>query len=106
MPPLAVALREIRRYQKTTDLLIPKIRFQRVVREIVQDTRGPGKPMLRMASKAILALQEGAEFFLMNYLTEMNLAAIHAKRVTITKRDSTYMRGVYTRNGIFDLHGI
>jgi len=55
-----VALREIRRYQKTTELLIPKTSFIRLVREIILDVSGPGKSF-RFQSLALLALQEAAE---------------------------------------------
>lgn len=48
-----VALREIRRYQKSTELLIRKLPFQRLVREIAQDF----KTDLRFQSAAIGALQ-------------------------------------------------
>jgi histone H3 len=58
--PGTVALREIRRYQKSTDLLIRKLPFQRLVREVAQDF----KPNLRFQSTAILALQEAAEAYL------------------------------------------
>lgn len=52
--PGTVALREIRRYQKSTELLIRKLPFQRLVREIAQDF----KTDLRFQSAAIGALQE------------------------------------------------
>ena len=55
--PGTVALREIRKYQKSTELLIRKLPFQRLVREIAQDF----KTDLRFQSSAILALQEASE---------------------------------------------
>lgn len=58
--PGTVALREIRRYQKSTELLIRKLPFQRLVREIAQDF----KTDLRFQSAAIGALQEAAEAYL------------------------------------------
>ncbi|CAD6948908.1 unnamed protein product [Tilletia controversa] len=77
--PGTVALREIRRYQKSTELLIRKLPFQRLVKEIAQDF----KTDLRFQSAAIGALQEASEAYLVSLFSDMNLAAIHAKRVTI-----------------------
>ena len=74
-----VALREIRRYQKSTELLIRKLPFQRLVREIAQDY----KTDLRFQSTAVLALQEASEAYLVGLFEDTNLCAIHAKRVTI-----------------------
>ena len=72
--PGTVALREIRRYQKSTELLIRKLPFQRLVREIAQDF----KTDLRFQSSAVLALQESAEAYLVSLFEDTNLAAIHA----------------------------
>ncbi|KAL4068872.1 histone-fold-containing protein [Scleroderma yunnanense] len=74
--PGTVALREIRRYQKSTELLIRKLPFQRLVREIAQDF----KTDLRFQSSAVMALQEAAEAYLVSLFEDTNLAAIHAKR--------------------------
>ena len=79
-----VALREIRRYQKSTELLIRKLPFQRLVREIAQDL---GKMSIRFQSGAIIALQEASEAYLVGLLEDSNLCAIHAKRVTIMPKD-------------------
>lgn len=81
--PGTVALREIRRYQKSTELLIRKLPFQRLVREIAQEA----KTDLRFQSAAIAALQEAAEAYLVGLFEDVNLCAIHAKRVTIMVRD-------------------
>ena len=81
--PGTVALREIRRFQKSTELLIRQMPFQRLVREIAQTY----SPYLRFQSGAILALQEAAEAYLVGLLEDSNLCAIHAKRVTIMPRD-------------------
>ncbi len=81
--PGTVALREIRRYQKSTELLIRKLPFQRLVREIAQDF----KTDLRFQSAAVGALQEAAEAYLVGLFEDTNLAAIHAKRVTIMPKD-------------------
>ncbi len=86
--PGTVALREIRRYQKSIDLLIRKAPFQHLVREIVQNCPGYWhKPPLRMQSTALLALQEATEMYLVRYLEDCNTCALHGKRVTILQRD-------------------
>ncbi|CAF3369409.1 unnamed protein product [Rotaria sp. Silwood1] len=74
--PGTVALREIRRYQKSTELLIRKLPFQRLVREIAQDF----KTDLRFQSSAVMALQEACESYLVGLFEDTNLCAIHAKR--------------------------
>ena len=81
--PGTVALREIRKYQKSTELLIRKLPFQRLVREIAQEF----KTDLRFQSTAVLALQEAAESYLVGLFEDTNLCAIHAKRVTIMPKD-------------------
>jgi histone H3 len=78
-----VALREIRRYQKSTELLIRKLPFQRLVREIAQGSR----PDLRFQASALAALQEASESYLNGLFEDTNYAAIHAKRVTIMPKD-------------------
>ncbi|KDQ50496.1 hypothetical protein JAAARDRAFT_41957 [Jaapia argillacea MUCL 33604] len=86
--PGTVALREIRRYQKSTDLLIRKLPFQRLVREIAQEF----KTDLRFQSSAVAALQEASESYLVSLFEDTNLAAIHAKRVTIQPKDLALAR--------------
>jgi histone H3 len=81
--PGTVALREIRKYQKSTELLMRKLPFQRVVREVAQNFASD----LRFQSSAILALQEAAEAYLVGLFEDTNLCAIHAKRVTIQPKD-------------------
>jgi histone H3 len=88
--PGTVALREIRRYQKSTDLLIRKLPFQRLVREIAQDFRQD----LRFQSTAILALQEASEAYLVGLFEDVNLIAMHAKRVTIFAKDMQLARRI------------
>jgi len=116
-----VALREIRRYQKSTELLIRKLPFQvsreeglllllvlmtdivphppmlsssprqqRLVREIAQDF----KTDLRFQGSAVLALQEATEAYLVGLFEDTNLAAIHAKRVTIQPKDVQLARRI------------
>ena len=81
--PGTVALREIRKYQRSTELLIRKMPFQRLIKEIAQDL----KPELRFQSAAVLALQEISEAYLVSLFEDTNLCAIHAKRVTIMPKD-------------------
>ncbi len=88
--PGTVALREIRRYQKSTELLIRKLPFQRFVREIAQDF----KTDLRFQASAFMALQEAAEAYLVGLFEEVNLCAIHAKRVTIMPKDIQLARRI------------
>jgi len=88
--PGTVALREIRKYQKSTELLIRKLPFQRLVREIAQDF----KTDLRFQSSAILALQEASEAYLVGLFEDTNLCAIHAKRVTIMPKDVQLARRI------------
>lgn len=88
--PGTVALREIRKYQKSTDLLIRKLPFQRIVREIAQDYKND----LRFQSTAILALQSAAESYLVGLFEDTNLCAIHAKRVTIMPKDMQLARRI------------
>ena len=81
--PGTVALREIRKFQKSTDLLIKKLPFQKLIKEIA----GEYKMGLRFQSQAVLALQEAAEAYLIGLFEDTNLCAIHAKRVTIMPKD-------------------
>ena len=88
--PGTKALREIRRYQKSTDLLIRKLPFQRLVRQIAQDF----KTDLRFQTTAILALQEASEAYLVGLFEDTNLCAIHAKRITIMPKDIQLARRI------------
>ena len=88
--PGTVALREIRRFQKSTELLIRRMPFQRLVREIAQTY----SPYLRFQSGVVLALQEAAEAYLVGLLEDSNLCAIHVKRVTIMPRDIQLARQI------------
>ena len=88
--PGTVALREIRRYQKGTELLIRKLPFQRLVREIVHTF----KQDLRLESSALLALQEASESYLVGIFEDTQLCAIHAKRVTIMPTDMQLARRI------------
>ncbi|KAK2117664.1 histone H3.Y [Saguinus oedipus] len=81
--PGTLALREIRKYQKSTELLLRKLPFQRLVREVAQALSLD----LRFQSAAIGALQEASEAYLVCLFEDTNLCAIHARRVTIMPRD-------------------
>jgi len=88
--PGTVALREIRKYQKTTDLMFRKKPFQRLVREVAQDFKSD----LRFQTHAILAIQEAAEAYLVGIFEDANLCAIHARRVTIQPKDIQLARRI------------
>ncbi|KAJ8367033.1 hypothetical protein AAFF_G00333700 [Aldrovandia affinis] len=85
------ALMEIRKYQKSTDLLLRKGPFSRVVREVCQSF---SKLHLRWQAMALLALQEASEAFLVRLFSDANLCAIHAKRVTLYPRDVQLARRI------------
>ncbi|EEQ82775.1 hypothetical protein NCER_100467 [Vairimorpha ceranae BRL01] len=80
--PGTVALKEIRKYQKSTDLLIRKRPFQRLVRSIMKT-----KSDMRFQASAILALQESVESFLTILMEDAYRCVLHAKRVTLQPKD-------------------
>lgn len=88
--PGTVALREIRKYQKSTDLQIRKLPFQRLVRQIAQEF----KEDIRFQSAAVAAIQEAAEAYLVGLFEDTNLCAIHAHRVTIMRKDIQLARRI------------
>lgn len=88
--PGTVALREIRKYQKSTVLLIRKLPFQRLVREVAQDF----KTDVRFQSTALQALHEAAEAYLVGLFEDTNMCAIHAGRVTIMPKDIQLARRI------------
>merc|ERR1711977_156010 len=88
--PGTVALREIRKYQKSSDLLIRKLPFQRLAREVAQQY----KQDLRFESSSIMALQEASEAFVVGLFEDTNLCAIHAKRVTLMPKDIQLARRI------------
>mmetsp|Transcript_56565 Transcript_56565/g.89643 ORF Transcript_56565/g.89643 Transcript_56565/m.89643 type:complete len:144 (-) Transcript_56565:69-500(-) len=89
--PGVIALREIRKFQRSTELLLRKLPFQRVVREIAQSLQDSNDDV-KFQSQAIVALQEAAEAFLVGMFEDTNLCAIHAKRVTIMPKDMQLAR--------------
>ena len=94
--PGTVALREIRKYQKSTELMIRKLPFQRLVREIAQNITSD----IRFQTTALLALQEAAESFLVGLMEDTNLCCIHAKRQTIKPNDMQLARRIRGIGGI------
>eukprot|EP00804_Cyclotella_cryptica_P009781 CCRYP_013244-RB/>CCRYP_013244-RB protein AED:0.09 eAED:0.05 QI:0/-1/0/1/-1/1/1/0/130 len=88
--PGTVALREICKYQKSTDLLIRKLPFQRFLREVTQDFRGD----MRYQATALAASQEASEAYIIGLLVDTNLCANHARRVTIMPKDMQLSRRI------------
>ena len=99
--PGTVALREIRRYQKSTELLIRKLPFQRLVREIA-DEQTVG---LRFQATAIQALQAAAEAYIVSLLEDSNLCCIHAGRVTVKVKDMQLARRIRREVNISTIAG-
>jgi len=85
------ALKEIRKFQKSTNLLIPKLPFSRVIREICSRTCSAD---MRFQSSALMALQEAAEAYLVTLFEDTILCTIHAKRVTIMSKDMRLARRI------------
>ena len=92
--PGTVAAREIRKYQKSTELLIRKLPFQRLVKEIAHEIR----PETRFQASAVMALQESSEAYLVGLFEDTNLCAVHGKRVTIMKKDVVLARRIRGEN--------
>jgi len=88
--PGTVALRMIRKYQKSTELLLRKMPFQRLVKEIAQDF----KTDLRFQPQAIMACQNASEAYLTSLFEDGNLCAIHSNRVTIFPKDIQLARRI------------
>lgn len=85
------AMKEIRFYQKNTELLIRKLPFARLVKEVQSTFIGAE---YRWQASAILALQEAAEAHLVGLFEDANLCTIHAKRVTIMPKDIQLARRI------------
>ena len=84
------ALKEIRQYQRSTELLIRKLPFQRLVREIMIEFKNDA----RIQASALVALQEAAEAYIVGLFEDGNLEAIHAKRVTVMNKDINIARTI------------
>lgn len=82
-PTGVVAFREIKMYRNSSEFLIGKLPFQRLVREIARHLRND----LRFESAALGALQEASEMFVLGFMEDANLCAKHAKRVTLRVDD-------------------
>ena len=102
--PGTVALREIRKYQKNTDLLVRKLPFRRLVREIAGTliSQGSFPGGIRFQEGAIVALQEATEAYLVGLFDDTNLEAIHAKRVTVQPKDMQLARRIRSHSGVND----
>lgn len=90
-----VALREIRKYQKSSELLVPKAPFVRLIKEVLHSMQGEKNSTTyptKFQASAVLALQEASEAFLVGLFEDANLCAIHAKRVTIMPKDMQLAR--------------
>ena len=88
--PGTVALREIKKYQKSNDLILPRAPFMRLVKSIAEGT----DHQLRFQSQAIQALQEATEAYIVGLFEDTNLCAIHAKRQTVMKKDMELARRI------------
>ncbi|EMF10320.1 histone H3, partial [Sphaerulina musiva SO2202] len=87
------ALREIRKYQKSTELLIRRLLFSRICREITMDlATNASNSVCRFQAEALLCLQEATEAFLIQEFEVSNILAIHAKRVTLQQKDMKLCR--------------
>ena len=86
--PGTVALREVKRLQKSTELLVQKAPFARLVREVAEQH----KAGLRFQAAAIAAIQDATESFVVSLLSDANLSALHANRVTAMPRDLQLVR--------------
>ena len=90
-------LRDIRKLQKSTNLLIPKAPFYRLVREVIADIN----PNYRVQANAVMALHESSESFLLKMFEFSNYIAIHAKRVTLMPKDIHLLRKIWDDVGFF-----
>ena len=99
--PGTVALREIRRFQKSTELLVRKAPFGRLVREIAQDCERLQNA--RFQASAVLASQEATEAYATTLFDDTNHAAIHAKRTTIQPKDIQLVRHLRGERGGINL---
>lgn len=91
--PSDAALQEIRKYQRSTDLLLSRMPFARLVKEVT-DQFITEDQQLRWQSMAILALQEASEAYLVGLLEHTNLLALHARRVTVMRKDMQLARRI------------
>jgi histone H3/H4 len=90
--PGTKALREVRRYQRTTDPCIPLAPIARLVKELTQEMY-PTKT-INFQANAIQAIRQSAEAHIVTLMEDANLCAIHAKRITITPKDILLARRI------------
>ncbi|VWU52686.1 histone H3-like centromeric protein CSE4 [Hepatocystis sp. ex Piliocolobus tephrosceles] len=95
--PGVLALKEIRAYQAATQLLIPKIPFVRVVKEITKLYELP-EQQFRYTPEALLALQTAAEAYIVSLYEDAYLCSLHAKRVTLMPKDIHLARRIRGRD--------
>ncbi|XP_008559525.1 uncharacterized protein LOC103579780 isoform X1 [Microplitis demolitor] len=95
------ALQEIRYLRRSTKLLIPKLPFSRLVREIMHELF-PRQGIDRMQATALEALQEATEMYLVQFFEDAVLLAYHCKRVTLMHRDMILMRRLRGRDDIIN----
>ena len=88
---------EIKKYQSTYNLLIKKLPFQRLVREIAQNINID----LRFQGSAMMALQEASEAFIVKHFENANYAAVHAKRITVMPKDLQLIMKIWKECGYF-----
>ena len=86
--PGTIALREIRKYQTSTDTLIPKRSFQRLVKEVMQNECWERKiSVKKVTSECLLALQCSTEEYVTEFFQQSQRAAVHGKRITVQPED-------------------
>ncbi|CAD6236847.1 GSCOCG00008261001-RA-CDS [Cotesia congregata] len=96
-----IALQEIRFLRKTTKLIIPKLPFSRLVREIMHELF-PRSEIFRMQVTALEALQEATEMYLVQFFEDSILLAYHSKRITLMQRDMILMRRLRGRDDVIN----
>ncbi|XP_063973039.1 uncharacterized protein LOC135160429 isoform X1 [Diachasmimorpha longicaudata] len=99
--PGVKALQEIRQLRRSTKLLIPKLPFSRLVREIIRDLF-PRENIDRMQATALEALQEATETYLVQFFEDSILLAFHCRRVTLMQRDMVLMRRLRGRDDVIN----
>lgn len=90
--PGTVAVRQIKHFQNTTDMLIRRLPFQRIVREIALQQQSKYGEAYRFSASSVLAMQEATEAYIVHLFQQTNLCAIHAHRVTIMPKDISLAR--------------
>jgi len=89
--PGTKALREIKKMQKNTNLLIPRLPFHRLVREVQLNFNNE---TLCWEKRALEALHTAAEQYIIELFEDANLCAIHSRRVTMMVKDIQLARRI------------